>query len=81
MHHEFEDYRKKRPPEEPTPWSQWQPEDPLRYLLVIVFFILGIPFLFGYIPTPFGTLWQLIIIDYWMYMRAQTKKIDIDRFD
>ncbi len=52
----------------------------MKYLLVIVFFILGIPYFFGYLPTPTGTLTQLLIVDYWMYIREQARNIDIDRF-
>lgn len=79
MHYDFEDYRNKKPYNPPT-WLEWQPQNPMKYLLVIVFFILGIPYLFGYIPTPFGTFTQMIIVDYWMYIREQARNIDIDRF-
>ena len=79
MHYEFEDYRNKQPYEPPR-WLDWTPERPIKYLLVICFFILGIPFLFGYVPSPFGTLWQLIVIDYWLYLKEQARNIDLDQY-
>ena len=79
MNYEFKDYRNKEPYDPPR-WLDWIPDNPLRYLLTICFFIFGIPYLFGYIPTPFGTLWQLLVIDYWLYLREQARKIDIDHY-
>ena len=46
----------------------------------IVFFILGLPYLFGYMLTPTGALMQLLAVDYWMYLREQARKIDFDQF-
>lgn len=79
MNYEYKDFRNKEP-YEPPKWLDWQPQNPMKYLLVIVFFILGIPYFFGYLPTPTGTLTQLLIVDYWMYIREQARNIDIDRF-
>tara|TARA_B100000676_G_C17921437_1_gene755714 strand:+ start:662 stop:898 length:237 start_codon:yes stop_codon:yes gene_type:complete len=77
MNYEFKDFRNKEPYDPPN-WLDWQPDNPLKYLILIVFFILGIPFLFGYILTPLGTLTQLLIIDYWLYLREQSTKINFD---
>ncbi len=79
MNYEFNDFRKKEPYDPPT-WYAWTPDNPLRYLITIVFFILGLPFLFGYVLTPLGTLTQLLLVDWWMYMKEQAKKIDIDHY-
>jgi len=79
INYDFEDYRNKQPYEPPR-WLDWTPDSPIKYLLVIAFFILGIPYFFGYIPSAVGTLWQLIIIDYWLYLREQSKKIDLDQY-
>jgi len=79
MHYEFEDHRNK-PPYDPPKWLDWTPDRPIKYLLTIVFFILGIPYFFGYAPSPTGTLWQLLIIDYWLYLREQSRKIDLDNY-
>ncbi len=77
MNYEFKDFRNKEPYDPPN-WLDWQPDNPLKYLILIVFFILAIPFLFGYILTPLGTLTQLLIIDYWLYLREQSTKINFD---
>ena len=77
MNYEFKDFRNKEP-YDPPKWIDWQPDNPLKYLILIVFFILGIPFLFGYILTPLGTLTQLLFIDYWLYLREQSSKINFD---
>ena len=79
MNYEYEDFRNKKP-YTPPKWLDWQPDYPLRYLLSIVFFILGLPYLFGYMLTPTGALMQLLAVDYWMYIREQARKIDFDRF-
>ena len=77
MNYEFKEFRNKEP-YNPPKWLDWQPDNPLKYLLLIVFFILGIPFFFGYILTPLGTLTQLLFIDYWLYLREQSRKINFD---
>ncbi len=79
MHYDFEDNRNKKPYTPPT-WYQWQPDNPLRYLMVIVFFILGLPYLFGYILTPLGTLFNLLFIDWWLYIKEQAGKVDSDHY-
>ncbi len=79
MQYEFNDFRNKKP-YQPPKWLEWQPERPLGYLMTVVFFILGLPFLFGYILTPFGTLSQLLLIDWWLYIREQAKYIDKDHY-
>ena len=75
MHHEFEDYRNKKPYTPPS-WYDWQPENPFRYLMVIVAFLIGIPYLFGYMLTPFGCLMQLLFWDWYMYIREHSKYIN-----
>ena len=80
MNYEFDDYRNKQP-YDPPKWLDWTPDFPIKYLLTIVFFILGIPFFFGYILTPLGVLSQLLIIYYWLYLREQARKIDFDHYN
>ncbi len=79
MNYEFKDFRNKEP-YNPPKWLEWQPRQPLRYLITIVFFILGLPFLFGYILTPLGTLTQLLFVDWWMYIRDIARNIDSDHY-
>tara|TARA_X000000950_G_scaffold151148_1_gene186147 strand:- start:5873 stop:6115 length:243 start_codon:yes stop_codon:yes gene_type:complete len=79
MQHEFNDFRNKQPYQPPT-WYEWQPENPFRYLIVIATFLVGIPFLFGYILSPFGALMQLVFWDWYMYIREQSKYIDKDHY-
>lgn len=77
--HDFEDHRNKQPYQPPN-WSDWTPDRPIKYLVTISFFLLGIPLLFGYTPAPLGTLWQLLVIDYWLYLREQARKINLDDY-
>ena len=79
MNYEYKDFRNKKS-YTPPKWLDWQPDYPLRYLLSIVFFILGLPYMFGYMLTPTGALMQLLAVDYWMYIREQARKIDFDQF-
>ena len=55
MNYEFKDYRNKEP-YEPPKWLDWQPDNPLKYLLLIVFFNFPIydPIFFKAIGNSFG---------------------------
>lgn len=79
MNYEFNDFRNKDP-YDPPKWSRWQPDNPLKYLLTIVFFLIGLPFLFGYLLTPLGTVMQLLFIDWWLYLKEQAGKINKDDY-
>ena len=79
MNYEFKDFRNKEP-YNPPKWSEWQPERPLAYIITIFLFIVGLPYLFGYILTPLGTLLNVVFIDWWLYMKEQARYIDSDHY-
>jgi len=78
MNFEVEDYRKKKPLQDPGPWLTWAvPENlALRYLFRIVVWIYVVPFLiFGIQLSGIGVLIQFLVVDYISYI--QYKKMNI----
>jgi len=75
---EVEDFREKKPLQDPGPWLTWiVPENlALRYIFRIALWIYVIPFLLlGFNLTPLGVLVQFLVIDYVSYL--QYKKMNI----
>ena len=70
MDWEAYDYRPKRP-KEPQPWLKWQvpKEQCLGYITNIFMFIIFVPGLLGFAITPKGIALQVLVIDYFMWIR------------
>lgn len=67
MNYEVNDYRD---PKQPPGWLDWQPISPVSYLFKIIAFLFLIPYLFGFVFSPFGLLTNCILIDYILYWGA-----------
>ena len=70
MNFEFEDYREKGPP---PSYTEWSPNDPIRYCMIQTGFLFVLPYLLGFSLTPIGLLFNVILLDYILYKRAVTK--------
>ena len=71
MNYEFEDYRPKDP-KDPGPWSTWIVPKELCgvYVWRLVFWCVLLPFiLFGTILAPAGFFLQLLVIDYFSWLK------------
>ena len=64
------DYRRK-PPKQPKPWLKWQvPADQaLSYIWNLFMFIFLIPFVLGFSLTPIGIAIQIVVIDYFLWVK------------
>lgn len=66
---EVEDYRK-YPKPKLGPWPVWQVPEfyVFGYLFRIIFFVITLPWLFGFALTPLGYFINFLIIDYMVYV-------------
>jgi len=64
------DYRRK-PPKQPQPWLKWQvpAEQALRYISNIFMFTFLVPFILGFALTPIGIAIQIVVIDYFLWVK------------
>ena len=72
MDWEVQDFRRKKPKQDPGPWLQWAwPRELVRsYVGRIAFWTIVLPFfLFGTILSPLGFFLQLLVIDYFHYLQ------------
>jgi len=72
MIHEYEDFRPRKPLQDPGPWLQWAwPTNIVgKMLFRLVFWTLILPLiLFGGVLTPVGVLLQLVVIDYFSWVQ------------
>ena len=73
MNYEFEDFRPKDP-KDPGPWSTWivPTEFVGTYLWRLTFWCLLLPLiLFGSILTPAGFFLQILVIDYFSWLKLK----------
>jgi|TARA_B100001027_G_C16086042_1_gene249517 hypothetical protein len=70
MDYEVEDFRKQK---EPPSWLDWQPIRPWNYLFSLLAFLFLLPYLLGFIFSPFGLLTNCILIDYILYWGAMKR--------
>lgn len=70
MDWEAYDYRPKKP-KQPDPWLKWQvpSEQALRYISNIFMFTFLVPFVLGFALTPIGIFIQIIVLDYFMWIK------------
>jgi len=69
---EVQDFRRKKPKQDPGPWLTWVwPRELVgTYLWRIMFWTILVPIvLFGAILTPAGFFLQLLVIDYFTYLQ------------
>ncbi len=72
MDWEVQDFRRKKPKQDPGPWLTWAwPKELVgSYLWRIMFWTVLVPMiLFGAILTPAGFFLQLLVIDYFTYLQ------------
>ena len=72
MDWEVQDFRRKKPKQDPVPWLTWAwPKELVgTYLWRIMFWTILVPVvLFGYILSPIGFFLQLLVIDYFTYLQ------------
>ena len=70
MNWEAYDYRPKKP-KQPDPWLKWQvpSEQALSYIWNLFMFIFLIPTMLGFVLTPIGIAIQVLVIDYFLWVK------------
>ena len=70
MDWEAYDYRPKKP-KQPDPWLKWQvpSEQALSYIWNLFMFIFLIPTMLGFVLTPIGIAIQVLVIDYFLWVK------------
>lgn len=72
MNWEVEDYRPKKPLQDPGPWLTWAwPKDMVgKMIFRLLFWTIALPFLlFGAVLSPVGFLLQIVVIDYFTWLQ------------
>ena len=70
MDWEAYDYRPKKP-KQPDPWLKWKvpSEQALSYIWNLFMFIFLIPTMLGFALTPIGIAIQVLVIDYFLWVK------------
>ena len=70
MNWEAYDYRPKKP-KPPDPWLKWKvpSEQALSYIWNLFMFIFLIPTMLGFALTPIGIAIQVLVIDYFLWVK------------